>query len=88
MWCSGSYEHICLRGRRFKSHWSHICGFFNLILARRGMRVGMGMRFATPAEHGNGNGLCREGRMRKTVREWEWEWQNTKWQPTPYRLNK
>jgi hypothetical protein len=39
---------------------------------------GMGM-----AEHrmtpGNGNGLCGEG---------EWEWQNTEWQPTPYRLNK
>jgi hypothetical protein len=39
---------------------------------------GMGM-----AKHGmtaeNGNGLCREG---------EWEWQNTEWQPTPYRFNK
>jgi hypothetical protein len=35
---------------------------------------------------GNGNGLCGEGRMRKTVQEWEW--QNTEWQPTPYRLNK
>jgi hypothetical protein len=33
----------------------------------------------------NGNELCGEGRMRKTVREWEW--QNTEWQPTPYRLN-
>jgi hypothetical protein len=21
MWCSGSYEHICLRDRRFESHW-------------------------------------------------------------------
>jgi hypothetical protein len=40
------------------------------------------------AEHGMaaGNGLCEEGRMRKTVREWEW--QNTEWQRTPYRLNK
>jgi hypothetical protein len=46
MWCSGSYEHICLRGYRFKSHWGpHLC-FFNLILARRGMHVGMGMGFA------------------------------------------
>jgi hypothetical protein len=46
MWCSGSYEHICLRGRRFESHWSHICVFFNLILARRGMHMGMEMGFA------------------------------------------
>jgi hypothetical protein len=46
MWCSGSYEHICLRGRRFESHWSYICVFFNLILARRGMHVGMRMSFA------------------------------------------
>jgi hypothetical protein len=34
---------------------SYLC-FFNLILARRGMYVGMGMRF------------CGEGGMRKTVR--------------------
>jgi hypothetical protein len=34
MWCSGSYEHICLRGRGFKTLWGHLC-FFNLILARR-----------------------------------------------------
>jgi hypothetical protein len=27
----------------------------------------------------NGNRLCGEG---------EWEWQNTEWQPIPYRLNK
>jgi hypothetical protein len=53
MWCNGSYEHICLRGRRFESHWSHICVlcFFNLILARRE----------------NGNEICGEGGMRKTV---------------------
>jgi hypothetical protein len=38
------------------------------------------------AGNGNGNELCGEGRMRKTVREWEW--QNTECQPTPYRLNK
>jgi hypothetical protein len=43
----------------------------------------------------NGNGLCGEGRMRKTMRggrngndRGELEWQNTEWQPTPYRLNK
>jgi hypothetical protein len=44
MWCSGSYEHICLRGRGFA-----IC-VFNLILARRGMHVGMGMSFAGRGE--------------------------------------
>jgi hypothetical protein len=70
MWCSGSYEHICLRGRGFESHWSHIC-VFNLILARRGMHVGIGMRKTVReggmrmTEHrmaaGNGNGLCGEG---------------------------
>jgi hypothetical protein len=32
MWCSGSYEHICLRGR-------------GLILVRRGMHVRMRMSF-------------------------------------------
>jgi hypothetical protein len=32
MLCSGSYEHIYLRGRGFKSPWA--C-FFNLILAKR-----------------------------------------------------
>jgi hypothetical protein len=37
---------------------------------------GMGM---TEHRHNTGNGLCGEG---------EWEWQNTEWQPTPYRLNK
>jgi hypothetical protein len=48
MWCSGSYEHICLRGRGFESHWGHIIFvfFLNLILARRGMHVGMRMSFA------------------------------------------
>jgi hypothetical protein len=48
MWCSGSYEHICLRGRGFESYRG--MGF-----ARRGMRM---------AEHGmttgNENGLCGE----------------------------
>jgi hypothetical protein len=53
MLCSGSYEHICLRGHGFKSPWSHLY-FFNLILARRGMCVRMRM-----AEHENG--LCGEG---------------------------
>jgi hypothetical protein len=42
MCCSGSYEYICLRGRGFESPWSHLC-FLNLILARRGMYVGIGM---------------------------------------------
>jgi hypothetical protein len=63
--------------------------FFNLILARCGMHVRGGGN-GNDRIHGmaaeNGNGLCGEGRMRKTVREWEW--QNTEWQPTPYRLNK
>jgi hypothetical protein len=58
----------------FESHWSHIC--VNLILARRGMHVGMGMGFA-----GRGNEKDSAGRG-------EWKWQNTEWQPTPYRLNK
>jgi hypothetical protein len=40
MWCSDSYEHICLRGHGFESHWGHIC-----VLARRGMHVGMRMSF-------------------------------------------
>jgi hypothetical protein len=72
MWCSGSYEHICLRGRRFESHWCHIC-FLNLILARWGMHVGMGMRFAgrenekDSAGKGNGN-----GRTRNDNRKWKW----------------
>jgi hypothetical protein len=83
MWRSGSYEHICLRGHRFEAHWGHIYVFFNLILARRGMHVGMRMSFAGRgnekdsagmAEHemaaGNGNELCGEERMRKTVRGW------------------
>jgi hypothetical protein len=43
VWCSGSYEHICLRGHEFESPWGHLC-FFNLILATRGMYVGMRMR--------------------------------------------
>jgi hypothetical protein len=45
MWCSGSYKHICLRGRRFESIGATFV-FFNLILARRGMHMGMRMRFA------------------------------------------
>jgi hypothetical protein len=44
MWCSGSYKHNCLRGHGFESSWGHLC-FFNLILARRGMYVGMRMDF-------------------------------------------
>jgi hypothetical protein len=47
MWCSGSYEHIYLRGREFESPWA--C-FFNLILARRGMYVGMRMSFVGRGE--------------------------------------
>jgi hypothetical protein len=45
MWCSGSYELICLRGRGFKSPLEPFV-FFNLILARRGMYVGLEMGFA------------------------------------------
>jgi hypothetical protein len=54
---------------------------------RKTVRGGGNGNGRTPAEHGmaagneNGNGFCGEGRMRKTVREWEW-------QPTHYRLNK
>jgi heme/copper-type cytochrome/quinol oxidase subunit 3 len=44
MWCSGSYKHIYLRGRGFESTLLGAC-FFNLILARRGMHVGMGIGF-------------------------------------------
>jgi hypothetical protein len=60
MWCSGSYKHIYLRGRGFESPWSL---FFNLILARRGMHVGMRIGFVG-------------GGMRKTrdSREWKCEW--------------
>jgi hypothetical protein len=67
MWCSGSYKHIYLRGRGFESPWSLF--FFNLILARRGMHVGMGIGFVG-------------GGMRKTG-SWEWEWQNTEWGSLP-----
>jgi hypothetical protein len=36
---------------------------------------------------GNGNGrTLAEHEMTAGLREWEW--QNTEWQPTPYRLNK
>jgi hypothetical protein len=43
--------------------------FFNLILARRGMHVGMGMVFA-----GRGNKKNSAGKE-------ECEWQSTEWQP-------
>jgi hypothetical protein len=59
MWCSSSYEHICLRGRRFESHWSHICE--NEICGEGG----------TSNMNENGNGLYGEGRMGKTLREWK-----------------
>jgi hypothetical protein len=42
MWCSGSYEHIYLRV--VGSNLLKSC-FFNLILARHEMYVGMGMGF-------------------------------------------
>jgi hypothetical protein len=70
MWCSGSYEHICLRGCRFESHWSHIC-VFNLILARRGMHVGMWF-----AGRGEWERQCGEGVMGMAEHR-----QNTEWQP-------
>jgi hypothetical protein len=47
MWCSGSYDHICLKGRRFESPWGL---FFNLNLARREMYVGMEMGFVGRGE--------------------------------------
>jgi hypothetical protein len=54
MWCSGSYEHIYLRGRGFESLWGL---FFNLILVRRGMHVGMRMGFVEKNRKGRtGNG--------------------------------
>jgi hypothetical protein len=41
---------------------------------------------------GNGNELCGDGGMGMAEHGMagmeEWEWQNTEWQPTPYRLNK
>jgi hypothetical protein len=62
MWCSGSYKHIYLRGRGFESLGA--C-FFNLILARRGMHVGMRIGFVggriRKTRNGNVNALCREG---------------------------
>jgi hypothetical protein len=42
MWCSGSYKHIYLRGRGFESLGAY---FFNLILARCGVHVGMRIGF-------------------------------------------
>jgi hypothetical protein len=53
MWCSGSYEHIYLT--------------FNLILARCGMYVGMGMSFV-----GRGEWTVRGGGNRKS-RTWNCE---------------
>jgi|UPI00022154A0 hypothetical protein len=60
MWCSGSYKHIYLR---FAGSNPLGACFFNLILARRGMHVGMGIDFVG-------------GGMRKTrdSREWKCEW--------------
>jgi hypothetical protein len=73
VWCSGSYEHIYLRGSRIRIPLgSHLC-FFNLILARRGMHVGMRMSFAGRGNekdsagkgaHGNGNENTQEFGMR------------------------
>jgi hypothetical protein len=57
MWCSGSYKHICLMGHGFESLWGYLC-FFNLILARREMYVGMRMGFewgGMRKEIGNGD---------------------------------
>jgi hypothetical protein len=55
MWCSSSYEHICLRGRGFSNPLG-AC-FFNLILARREMYVGMRMTlWGEKNEKGNRNG--------------------------------
>jgi hypothetical protein len=47
MWCSGSYDHIYLMGCGFESPWDL---FFNLILARRGMYVGIEMDFVGRGE--------------------------------------
>jgi hypothetical protein len=47
MWCSGSYEHISLRGHGFESLGA--C-FFNLILARRGTYMGMRLDFVGRGE--------------------------------------
>jgi hypothetical protein len=40
MWCSGSYEHICLGGMGSNSY-GPIFVFLNLILSRRRMHVGV-----------------------------------------------
>jgi hypothetical protein len=48
--------------------------FFNLILARRGMHVGMRIGFVGGGmrkTRGNMNGLCREGNEKDT---WKYEW--------------
>jgi hypothetical protein len=84
MWCSGSYKHIYLRGHGFESPWSL---FFNLILARREMHVGMrivfvggGMRKTRDSQEWNENGLCSEDGMGMA--------EHGIGQPTPYRLNR
>jgi hypothetical protein len=62
MWCSGSYEHICLRVAVRISLGQHLC-FFNLVLARREMHGGMrktvqgGGNEKDSAGRGNGNDL-------------------------------
>jgi hypothetical protein len=58
MWCSGSC--ICLRDRGFESLWGHL---YFLILARRGLYVGMrmGMRMSF-AGKGNENGRIGNGK--------------------------
>jgi hypothetical protein len=54
----------------------HLC-FFNLILARRGMHVGMGNGICgeggmRKTMRGGGNGNCRTLATRNGSREWEW----------------
>jgi hypothetical protein len=75
MWCSGSYEHICLRGRGFESPWGLV---FILILARREMYVGMGMSFVGEGRMRMGMGMSfvGEGRMRKEMGRGESKMQN------------
>jgi hypothetical protein len=47
MWCSGSYKHIYLGVAGLNPLGA---SFFNLILARRRMYVGMGMNFVGRGE--------------------------------------
>jgi hypothetical protein len=66
MWSSGSYEHICLRGCRFESHWNEILregGNEKDSAECRERVVGMTEHRMTA---GNGNELCGEGGMRMT----------------------